>query len=92
MYSSRKKIQKDKDVEPTEFEDTVAQVTFYAALWQLVFHNICQFNILNVCLILMQYLFDLENTNQELKSDLKDLYINSAACVFWLVLSFSNMG
>ncbi|KAK7815646.1 small ribosomal subunit protein eS7 [Quercus suber] len=50
MYSSRKKIQKDKDVEPTEFEDTVAQ-----------------------------YLFDLENTNQELKSDLKDLYINSAA-------------
>ncbi|KAL0015321.1 hypothetical protein SO802_002390 [Lithocarpus litseifolius] len=49
MYSSRKKIQKDKDVEPTEFEDTVAQ-----------------------------YLFDLENTNQELKSDLKDLYINSA--------------
>jgi len=82
MYSSRKKIQKDKDVEPTEFEDTVAQVTFYAALLQLVFHNICQFNILNVCLILMQYLFDLENTNQELKSDLKDLYINSAACVF----------
>ncbi|KAF5457455.1 40S ribosomal protein S7-like [Juglans microcarpa x Juglans regia] len=50
MFSSRKKIHKDKDVEPTEFEDTVAQ-----------------------------YLFDLENTNQELKSDLKDLYINSAA-------------
>jgi len=50
MYSSRKKIQKDKDVEPTEFEDTVAQ-----------------------------HLFDLENTNQELKSDLKDLYINSAS-------------
>jgi|UniRef100_A0A2N9FYE3 small subunit ribosomal protein S7e len=49
MYSSRKKISKDKGVEPTEFEDTVAQ-----------------------------YLFDLENTNQELKSDLKDLYINSA--------------
>ncbi|KAE8022088.1 hypothetical protein FH972_007921 [Carpinus fangiana] len=49
MYSSRKKIHKDNDVEPTEFEDTVAQ-----------------------------YLFDLENTNQELKSDLKDLYINSA--------------
>jgi len=49
MYSSRKKIHKDNDVEPTEFEDTVAQ-----------------------------YLFDLENTNQELKSDLKDLYVNSA--------------
>ncbi|KAM7524213.1 hypothetical protein LguiA_014115 [Lonicera macranthoides] len=49
MYTSRKKIHKDKDLEPTEFEETVAQA-----------------------------LFDLENTNQELKSDLKDLYINSA--------------
>ncbi|KAK7381079.1 hypothetical protein VNO78_33603 [Psophocarpus tetragonolobus] len=49
MYTSRKKIHKDKDAEPSEFEETVAQ-----------------------------YLFDLENTNQELKSDLKDLYINQA--------------
>ncbi|XP_010931443.1 small ribosomal subunit protein eS7 [Elaeis guineensis] len=49
MYTARKKIQKEKDAEPTEFEETVAQA-----------------------------LFDLENTNQELKSDLKDLYINSA--------------
>ncbi|OWM83149.1 hypothetical protein CDL15_Pgr011831 [Punica granatum] len=49
MYTSRKKIHKDKDVEPSEFEESVAQA-----------------------------LFDLENTNQELKSDLKDLYINSA--------------
>ncbi|CAI9101214.1 OLC1v1038486C1 [Oldenlandia corymbosa var. corymbosa] len=49
MFTSRKKIHKDKDAEPTEFEESVAQA-----------------------------LFDLENTNQELKSDLKDLYINSA--------------
>lgn len=28
MYTSRKKIHKDKDVEPTEFEETVAQVLF----------------------------------------------------------------
>ncbi|KAK9039788.1 hypothetical protein V6N11_014977 [Hibiscus sabdariffa] len=49
MYTSRKKIHKDKDVEPTEFEESVAQA-----------------------------FFDLENTNQDLKSDLKDLYINSA--------------
>nr|GEW01467.1 40S ribosomal protein S7-like [Tanacetum cinerariifolium] len=49
MYTSMKKIQKDKDVEATEFELSVAQA-----------------------------LFDLENTHQELKSDLKDLYINSA--------------
>ncbi|KAK1303474.1 40S ribosomal protein S7 [Acorus calamus] len=49
MYTARRKIQKDKDVEPSEFEETVAQA-----------------------------LFDLENTNQELKSELKDIYINSA--------------
>ncbi|PKA67261.1 40S ribosomal protein S7 [Apostasia shenzhenica] len=49
MYTARKKIHKENDVEPSEFEDTVAQA-----------------------------LFDLENANQELKSDLKDLYINSA--------------
>ncbi|KAK7279621.1 hypothetical protein RJT34_24676 [Clitoria ternatea] len=51
MYTSSKKIHKDKDVEPTEFEETVAQS-----------------------------LFDLESTNQELKGDLKDLYINQAFC------------
>ncbi|KAA0058086.1 40S ribosomal protein S7-like [Cucumis melo var. makuwa] len=49
MFTARKKIHKDNDVEPSEFEETVAQA-----------------------------LFDLENTNSELKSDLKDLYINSA--------------
>ncbi|KAK1650836.1 hypothetical protein QYE76_068641 [Lolium multiflorum] len=49
MYTARKKIQKDKGVEPSEIEETVAQA-----------------------------LFDLENGNTELKSDLKDLYINTA--------------
>ncbi|CDP16519.1 unnamed protein product [Coffea canephora] len=49
MYTSRKKIHKDKDAEPSEFEESVAQA-----------------------------LFDLESTKQEFKSDLKDLYINSA--------------
>ncbi|XP_072960208.1 small ribosomal subunit protein eS7 [Typha angustifolia] len=49
MFTARKKIQKDKGLEPTEFEETVAQA-----------------------------FFDLENGNQEIKSDLKDLYINSA--------------
>ncbi|KAB1212525.1 40S ribosomal protein S7 [Morella rubra] len=52
MFTARKKIHKDKDAEPSEFEETVAQA-----------------------------FFDLENTNQELKSDLKDLYINSAVQV-----------
>ncbi|KQK22091.1 40S ribosomal protein S7 [Brachypodium distachyon] len=49
MYTARKKIQKDKGVEPSEFEDSVAQA-----------------------------FFDLENNNQDLKSELKDLYINTA--------------
>lgn len=29
MYTSRKKIHKDKDAEPTEFEETVAQVSIF---------------------------------------------------------------
>ncbi|XP_050886135.1 40S ribosomal protein S7 isoform X2 [Lathyrus oleraceus] len=52
MFTSRKKISKDKGAEPTEFEESVGQA-----------------------------LFDLENTNHELKSELKDLYINSAVQV-----------
>ncbi|XP_047335116.1 40S ribosomal protein S7-like [Impatiens glandulifera] len=52
MFTSLKKIQKDKGAEPTEIEETVAQA-----------------------------FFDLENTNNELKSDLKDLFINSAIMV-----------
>ncbi|KAL5209814.1 hypothetical protein ABZP36_005437 [Zizania latifolia] len=49
MYTARKKIQKEKGLEPSEFEDFVAQA-----------------------------FFDLENGSQELKSELKDLYINNA--------------
>uniref|UniRef100_A0A0E0GL83 40S ribosomal protein S7 n=1 Tax=Oryza nivara TaxID=4536 RepID=A0A0E0GL83_ORYNI len=52
MYTARKKIQKEKGLEPSEFEDSVAQA-----------------------------FFDLENGNQELKSELKDLYINNADVV-----------
>ncbi|KAL6185436.1 hypothetical protein ACLB2K_041569 [Fragaria x ananassa] len=52
MFTSSKKISKDKGAEPTEFEESVAQA-----------------------------IFDLENTNQEMKSELKDLYINSAVQV-----------
>ncbi|PIA33293.1 hypothetical protein AQUCO_04100014v1 [Aquilegia coerulea] len=49
MFTALRKIQKDKGVEPTEFEESVAQS-----------------------------FFDLENGSTEIKSDLKDLYINSA--------------
>jgi len=49
MFSSRKKISKEKGAEPDAFEESVAQA-----------------------------LFDLEATNQELKSDLRDLYIIGA--------------
>merc|ERR1712183_9499 len=49
MFSSRKKISKEKGAEPNAFEESVAQA-----------------------------FFDLEATNQELKSDLRDLYITGA--------------
>ncbi|MCO5592322.1 hypothetical protein L7F22_046323 [Adiantum nelumboides] len=49
MYTARRKIHKEKGLEPDDFEESVAQA-----------------------------LFDLENSNQELKSDLRDLFINSA--------------
>ncbi|KAK9838134.1 hypothetical protein WJX81_003271 [Elliptochloris bilobata] len=49
MFTARKKIQKEKNAEPTDFEESVAQA-----------------------------LFDLEATNAELKSDLRDLYITKA--------------
>ncbi|KAE8789665.1 putative alpha,alpha-trehalose-phosphate synthase [Hordeum vulgare] len=49
MYTGRKKIRKNKGVEPSEFKATVAHV-----------------------------LFHLEKGNQELKGDLKDMYINTA--------------
>ena len=80
MYTSRKKIHKDKDAEPTEFEETVAQVIVTVFIVEFIL----LLSLLSLCwrlqaLISLQALFDLENTNQELKSDLKDLYINSAA-------------
>lgn len=34
MYTSRKKILKDKDAEPTEFEETVAQVIIAVLFWK----------------------------------------------------------
>ena len=37
----------------------------------------------------MQAFFDLENGNQELKSDLKDLYINGAVCASSALFFFS---
>eukprot|EP01024_Parvocaulis_polyphysoides_P023810 TRINITY_DN21952_c0_g2_i1.p1 TRINITY_DN21952_c0_g2~~TRINITY_DN21952_c0_g2_i1.p1 ORF type:complete len:194 (+),score=22.51 TRINITY_DN21952_c0_g2_i1:53-634(+) len=49
MMTARRKILKEKGVNPDEFEEQVAQA-----------------------------LFDLEATNSELKSDLRDLYITSA--------------
>lgn len=49
MFTARRKIQKEKGLEPDEFEESVAQA-----------------------------LFDLESTNNELKSELRDLFINSA--------------
>ncbi|KAF5207608.1 40S ribosomal protein S7 [Thalictrum thalictroides] len=52
MFTAMRKIQKDKGVETSEFEESVAQS-----------------------------LFDLENGSTEIKSDLKDIYINTAVQV-----------
>ncbi|KAG6428865.1 hypothetical protein SASPL_106904 [Salvia splendens] len=49
MFTALQKFHQDRDTDPTEFEESVAQA-----------------------------LFDVENTNQDIKSELKDLYINSA--------------
>lgn len=35
MYTARQKIHKDKDLEPSEFEDSVAQVYFYTSLMRV---------------------------------------------------------
>ena len=73
MYTALRKIHKDKDAEPTEFEESVAQVEPQTAIFT------CFGTIFHLIFFLsLQSFFDLENTNQELKSDLKDLYINSA--------------
>ena len=47
------------------------------------------FEILESKLSVVQAFFDLENGNQELKSDLKDLYINGAVCVSSALFFFS---
>lgn len=94
MYTARKKIQKDKGLEPSEFEDSVAQVSKSARppLWPpvisfrffelllCVWFSPCVAVVMcrRMVLMYLQAFFDLENGNQELKSDLKDLYINGA--------------
>ncbi|GJN29789.1 hypothetical protein PR202_gb18112 [Eleusine coracana subsp. coracana] len=90
MYTARKKIQKDKGVEPSEFEDSVAQVR---ALCLLHLPLICVVLLFSPFLLTevlcargalratLQAFFDLENGNTEIKSDLKDLYINNAVQV-----------
>ena len=81
MFTTKKKIQKDKDAEPTEFEETVAQVSSLPLLSVFWIHILKELNMLKTKCSFPQALFDLENTNSELKSDLKDLFINSAVYV-----------
>lgn len=51
MFTSRKKIHKDKDAEPTEFEESVAQVSLWCCL---------------LCLSVVQLLFITVSYDQEL--------------------------
>ena len=78
MLTAFKKIQKEKGAEPTEFEESVGQVSVGSMLLNVVlFNENSQVNLLS-SVTAFQALFDLENINNELKSDLKDLFINSA--------------
>lgn len=45
MYTSRNRIHKDKGAEPTEFEESVAQVR-YAAVYCVLYSWNCCYNIL----------------------------------------------
>ena len=92
MFSARKKIAKEKGAEPDEFEDSVAQVCTAtcscASTDQSSTKGALQGEGSGVQHLPMltrpyqrgcwQAIFDLEATNQELKSDLRDLYITSA--------------
>ncbi|RVX13890.1 40S ribosomal protein S7 [Vitis vinifera] len=73
MYTSRRKIQKDQGVEPSELRTWLHRLNiqcFIGVYIQCISFKLMWF---------LQSFFDLENTNLELKSDLKDIYINSAA-------------
>lgn len=76
LGTARKKIKKIKGLEPTEFEDTATHVEIHPTFLFLSIYADCWYldSSSRPC-------FDLENGNQEMKSDLKDLYINSAMCV-----------
>ena len=111
MFTARKKIQKEKNAEPTEFEESVAQVRrppLLMACYCCALARVCStenaavplFALAPVCTdlgdaqaegsirakpflpfsrcVAAQALFDLEATNAELKSDLRDLYIIKA--------------
>ncbi|XP_023530974.1 40S ribosomal protein S7-like [Cucurbita pepo subsp. pepo] len=106
MFTARKKIHKDNDADPSEFEESVAQALFdlentnselKSDLKDLYINSAIQVDVSGnrkAVVVYVPYrlrkafrkihlagggaLFDLENTNSELKSDLKDLYINSA--------------
>lgn len=85
MYSARRKISKAEDASLTDMEELVTEVVILASIrfslgyctWKSlpnVLASDCALYLSS-----LQALFDLEHTNQELQSDLKDLYIDSAA-------------
>lgn len=93
MFTARKKIVKEKGAEPDEFEESVAQVCVIpSALGPVRSLTVGALGAVDGwgraataprelrthALPCPQALFDLEATNQELKADLRDLYITSA--------------
>ena len=92
MIPARKKIAKEKGAEPDDFESSVAQVIIASKHLYVAENGPFPCSKLDsrlapslpnhTCVETarhMQALFDLEATNSELKQDLRDLYITSAA-------------
>ena len=91
-FTARKKIVKERGQEPDELEEQVAQVGLYSNLCNgsstrpLRNPSFAPLNLIPLVMLtpiqpfffFSQALFDLEATNAELKSDLRDLYIAGA--------------
>ena len=87
MYTSRKKIHKDNDAEPTEFEETVAQVIGISNSWECIYY------ILNSILCIEMLQFDAcavpiwlrEHQSGSEKWLERSLYKSSNVSMLWII-------
>lgn len=84
-FNTVQKIHKDKNAEPLNLRRMLPRSLLLLSV-SVFLLKVC-FIMICILLTCIQAFFDLENTNQEIQSDLKDLYINNASqvllgCVF----------